>query len=456
MEITWKHKSVKQLISEHGPYHGTNPVEIIKSLSRELVLKAFTKEWDGPPYDILSLAKMLGFEVLPNNSIVDARISPRPKGNFLIEYNPSQIPARINFSLAHEIGHTLFSDCADMVRHRSKEMEDSSWELEFLCNVAAAEILLPYARFSNDANQVPFSLEGLIQLSNRYKASLESVFIRFSEVVEKPCMVMIARFQDNGDLVLDYEIKSTHCKLNDVADGYVIPKSSKAYDCIKAGWTSHDLEEWDIFQGEKYRVFAIGLPAIRRQTQLRAGLLIVPQDYDETPVRGMYEVRGDATEPRKGEGNKIIAQVVNTSAGTGFGFGKAMAKKYPASKKALEQWKSQKGVFVLGETQLVHLTGDVHAFQMVAQQGIFPKYGEIPLKYDSLQKCLVDLAEAAKHLNATVHMPMIGAGQAKGNWDIIQGMIFQELIKKDIEVTVYILPGAKQEKQQLSIELQLD
>ena len=38
-------------------------------------------------------------------------------------------------------------------------------------------------------------------------------------------------------------------------------------------------------------------------------------------------------------------------------------------------------------------------------------------------------------------MPRIGAGEAKGDWKIIEGMIHEELIKNDIKVTIYDLPG---------------
>jgi O-acetyl-ADP-ribose deacetylase (regulator of RNase III) len=390
---------------------------------------------------------MLGFEVMPNDTVPDARISSKAKGKFLIEYNPLQYPSRINFSLAHEIGHSLFSDCAETIRYRSKEMEDNSWELEFLCNVAAAEILLPYARFSKDANNASLTIDSLKELAEMYKASLECVFIRFCEVLEKPCMIMLCRFNAKNELELDYMLKSDSCGLDEIKGTYILPKDSKVYECIKSGWTSHGVEQWNIFKGQKYLVQAIGLPALRKQREPRVGILITPEHIEQTTKRSIYSVSGDATEPR-GNGNKIIAQVVNTSAGVGFGFGRAMAKKYPASKKALDEWKGNKTDFILGESQLKKLTDDVYVFQMVAQQGIFPKYGEVPLKYSSLHKCLIDLAKAAKHLNASVHMPLIGAGQAKGDWEIIQGMIFQELTKKDIQVTVYVLPGSKPEKTQ--------
>jgi hypothetical protein len=447
MKTNWKHKSVKRLQTEFADTYGSCPIDIIRSLSRDLILDAFARGWDGPPFDIIELSKIFGIEVMPNDLVVDARIIPKGKNKFLIEYNPFQNSARINFSLAHEIGHSLFSDCAETIRHRSKELEDDSWELEFLCNVAAAEILLPYAKFYKNANESPLTLDGLISLSEKYKASLEAVFIRFCEVVDKPCMIMLTQFNENDKLELQYAVKSDSCELDDLDDGFVVPDYSKAYECVKAGWTSHQLEEWKIFEGLNHRVFFIGLPPIRKQTQPRVGIFIVPEIFDAITFNNLYMIHGDATSPR-GEGNKIIAQVVNTYAGAGAGFGKAMATKFPASKKALNAWKEERSSFRLGKSQLVTLSADTWVFQMVAQEGIFPKYGKTPLKYDSLRKCLSELAQQAIKLNASVHMPMIGAGQARGNWEIIHGMIYQELCKKDISVAVYVLPGAKKDKHQ--------
>lgn len=438
MNRNWKHKSVQTLLTEHNDLGFHNPLDIIKHLARELVLNAFTKGWQGPPFDIIELAKLNGYEVAPSDLVIDARILPRPKNKYLIEYNPFQNPRRISFSIAHEIGHTLFSDCSETIRYRSKELETSAWELEFLCNVAAAEILLPYAVFSEDANNTPLNLDSLIELANKYKASLESVFIRFCEVVQKPCMILLANINENDELEVQYSVKSDDNNLV-FPEKYVVPKWSKAYECKKSGWTSYDIEEWDIFDGTRCLIHSVGLTSIRKHQEPRIGIFIVPESVEESTHSELYIIKGDATEPRA-EGAKIVAQVVNTSASVGFGFGKSMSKKYPATRKALETWKEDKFNFVLGESQLVQIDSETFAFQMLAQKGIFPKNGEVPLKYSSLQKCLVELRECAKSLGASVHMPMIGSGQAKGDWEIIKGMIFQELVKHDIDVTVYTLP----------------
>ena len=92
---------------------------------------------------------------------------------------------------------------------------------------------------------------------------------------------------------------------------------------------------------------------------------------------------------------------------------------------------------------------------MLAQEGLFPKKNKIPLRYSSLQNCLSKLADLALELNASIHIPQIGAGQAKGNWDIIQGMLFDELIVKGIKVTVYLLPGGSGYNSKLKSRLTL-
>lgn len=434
-QIEWTHPSVIKLIKESKT---SDAISVIKERSRQLVLEAFNKGWSGPPFDVVQLAKLNGIPVAPYELVTDARILPQPNETFKIEYNPFQSPARINFSIAHEIGHTLFSDCANTIRYREKKLEDESWQLEFLCNVAAAELLLPYAEFSNEANEVDLNVNSIIDLARKYNASVESVFLRFCEVVEKPCAMALASVTSDGTLRVDYSKSSA---MSDIIlnRGYVIPPESNVYECKKTGWTSHSLESWDIFAGQKYRVYGVGLSPIKRQLIARVGIFLVPEVFDRNPSKSIYIVNGDATLPR-GEGRKIIGQVVNTSGALGFGFGRALSTRYPATKKSVQEWKKEK-TFRLGSTRLVKIDDHLFVFQMLAQEGIRGKFGSVPLKYSSLRQCLIKLYEEAEELGASIHIPAIGAGQAKGDWNVIKGMIYDELVRKGIEVTIYLLPG---------------
>ncbi len=437
-QIDWTHKSVLQLIKNNKQL-GEDPITIIKEKSRALILDAFTRGWLGPPFDVVQLAQMNNIQISPYELVPDARILPVRENQFKIEYNPFQSPARINFSIAHEIGHTLFADCAETVRNREVKLEDESWQLEFLCNVAASELLLPYAEFSVEANEIELTIDSLISLARKYNASVESVLLRFCEVVEKPCTMALASFNTKGELRVEYSKASPMSDIS-LPRGFLVPLTSNVYDCKKSGETSHKLESWEIFKNRKYRVYGAGLSPIRKQTTPRVGIIIVPEAYDTTPSRGIYWVTGDATMPR-GAGVKVIGQVVNTSGALGFGFGRAIAEKFPVAKKELQEWKKDKKTFRLGNSRMIKVNDDLYIFQMLAQEGIKPKFGSVPLRYNSLRNCLKTLCQEALEMNATIHIPAIGAGQAKGDWNVIKGMIHDELVKRGVDVTIYMRQG---------------
>ncbi|MEC7263985.1 MAG: ImmA/IrrE family metallo-endopeptidase [Bacteroidota bacterium] len=435
--VNWKHKSVLKLLSEDK--ESDDPIEIIIKRSRDLVLQAFNVGWVGPPFNMSHLASLIGYKVTPNELISEARIVP-DKGSFIIEYNPFQSTARTNFSIAHEIAHTLFTDCAETIRYRKNNLESGSWELEFLCNIGASELLLPYAEFTATANSIEPTISNIISLARDYQASVESVFLRLCSVVDYPCTMAICSYNRKGELIVSYSKNSKDSKLV-LEKGSKIDISSNAYECKKPGWTSYGVESWKQFNGEKLNVESVGLSPIRKQLVPRVGILISPCHFIKQRRKGIYLVSGDATEPR-GDSKKIIVQIVNTHAGVGFGFGKALAKKYKETKSSLQNWKKDKNQFKLGETNLVRVEFDIIVFQILAQDGLYPKNGSIPLKYSSLRNGLIRLREfIVQNPEYTVHMPAIGSGQAKGNWNLIKGMIYDELASYGINVTIYFLPN---------------
>lgn len=449
--MTWTHHSIKKLIEETGD---ENPVSVIRERARNLVLEAYESGWEGPPYNPIELSKLLNIEILPNDSVVDARTIPIKRKEFRIEYNPFGNPNRINFSIAHEIGHTLFNDCDDEIRNREDNAKATgNWELEFLCNIAASEILLPYGSISIDANKSPMNIEGLLEISKKYKASLESVFLRFTEVVDKPCGILICHYKNKKNIIVDYFKPSTSLDLM-IEKGYTIPLDSVSYESKAPGWTARGSEKWGIFNGEEFTVFSIGLPPLKKESDNRVGIFIVPKTFSDNILSKKINLEyGDATKPR-GKGVKIIAQLVNTYGGLGIGFGKALSKNYPQVKEKMEEWKNDKDTFKLGNSQIFRVEKELYVYQMLAQKGLFAKKDEIPLRYSSLRKCIKDLADKAIELNASIHMPQIGTGQAKGDWNLIQGMIHDEIIKRGIIVNVYMLPGTVY-KSKLKSELTL-
>ena len=166
-KIQWTNPSVKELAGQD------DPLETIVDKTRQLVLDAMDNGWDGPPYDPFQLAELRKISVVPNTDIPDARIMPT-SGNPEIEFNPNRSYARIRFSLAHEIAHTLFPDYKKSIHNRSGRLKRSDdWQIELLCNVSAAEILMPFGPAS-EIQKIPIKMSNIIAIKDKYHVSTEA------------------------------------------------------------------------------------------------------------------------------------------------------------------------------------------------------------------------------------------------------------------------------------------
>lgn len=77
---------------------------------------------------------------------------------------------------------------------------------------------------------------------------------------------------------------------------------------------------------------------------------------------------------------------------------------------------------------------------MIGQHGIYKdSKGLPPIRYDAVRQCLKEVALFTIAHKASVHMPRIGCGLAGGKWELMEQIIKEELITKEIAVTVYDL-----------------
>jgi hypothetical protein len=86
----------------------------------------------------------------------------------------------------------------------------------------------------------------------------------------------------------------------------------------------------------------------------------------------------------------------------------------------------------------VSVRDDLTLVSLVAQHGFKPSAGP-RLRYSALSSALEKVAHLAIAKGATVHMPRIGAGEAGGDWRIIEGIVQETLTARGIMVTVYHL-----------------
>jgi O-acetyl-ADP-ribose deacetylase (regulator of RNase III) len=147
-------------------------------------------------------------------------------------------------------------------------------------------------------------------------------------------------------------------------------------------------------------------------------------------------VQGDATSPI-GEGIKIIAHICNDVGAWGAGFVLAISSRWVEPEQRYHVWHSNQS-FKLGNIQVVKVNDDTYVANMIAQHGVGFYQGP-PIRYPALRQCLMKLYRESRRMEASVHMPRIGCGLAGGEWDKVKEIIYDELVDKGVEVTVYDL-----------------
>lgn len=445
----WTHPSISAIGQESDPIH------FITESARDLVFRAIESGWQGPPFDPFQLANFAGIKVLPSEEVTDARTIPAAGGRFIIEFNPNRPRHRIKYSICHEIAHTFFPDCSERIRNRAsiQEMNGSDWQLEMLCNMGAAELLMPIGTFQTPEEH-RLSIDQILALRKKYEVSVDAVLLRTVNLTIEPCFVFSASLRagigKERKYYIDYARPSRAWDQR-IPSGLPLPKTTIAAECTAIGFTAKGTEQWSR-AGEILNVECVGLPPYPNQTVPRVAGIGYSTTSGHTESKHITFLRGDATSPRAA-GPKVIAQIVNDKAQTwGAGFALAVRRKWPKVQEQYRVWAAEgRRNLTLGNVHIDEVSDETWIASLVAQHG----YGPSPtprIRYGALDQALSKLSLAATAHGATVHMPRLGAGQACGSWSIIEEMINEHLCRANIEVFVYDLPGdaeAKQEHQAL-------
>jgi O-acetyl-ADP-ribose deacetylase (regulator of RNase III) len=152
-------------------------------------------------------------------------------------------------------------------------------------------------------------------------------------------------------------------------------------------------------------------------------------------------VVGDATQP-EGSGPRVIVHLCNDIGGWGRGFVLALSRRWAEPERRYRAWHrgEEATSFALGQVQFVLVKTDLWVANLIGQHGVDVQDGQPPIRYEAVREGLARVAAFATKHGASVHMPRIGTGLAGGSWDVIANLIRDELMSRDIPVTVYDLP----------------
>jgi Zn-dependent peptidase ImmA (M78 family)/O-acetyl-ADP-ribose deacetylase (regulator of RNase III) len=438
----WNHPSVKMFAE------GSDAVQKMISLARHLALKVLETTSNSSAIDPFALAESKHIPVVANETIADARLVPLPGDRCRIEFNPHQPKSRTRFSIAHELAHTFFVDWRDAIRNRESRgnFNRHEWELEMLCNIGAAELLMPISSFPELRSEA-LDIRHLMKLKDSLEVSAEALLARVARLTNEPCAMFAASRVEQGELAgrykIDYAIPSRSWGQTQHITGLLPPKTSLA-DCMVIGFTAFGDETWDAIG--HLHVQGVGVAPYRGTRFPRVlGLVRSSEDTGRRSVRIAY-VTGDATRLR-GTGPRILAHVINDKAiSWGFGFARAVASKWPKAEKAFRQHIfSDKSAMRLGNTFNTEVEPELWTFQMIAQHGYGPR-STTRIRYSAIESCLEELARFAQQQHANVHMPRVGTGYGGGKWEVVADLIDEIVCAAGVSVTVYELPGARPEQ----------
>ena len=130
---------------------------------------------------------------------IDGMLSRRARGDWCISYDADVVvPGRINFTLAHELGHYF---C-----HRQRQADfqcgqgamldyygEASRQMEKEANVFASYLLMPATDFRQQIDGQTVTLELLGEVADRYQTSFTATALKWLEITEEAAMLVVAR-----------------------------------------------------------------------------------------------------------------------------------------------------------------------------------------------------------------------------------------------------------------------
>ena len=181
-------------------------IERARKLVNELVS---LRGHDKPPFLPEEFACLQGVKGIVKTELgKTSAVLLRFTDGVVIKVNKNHHPVRQNFSIAHEIGHLLFSELK--LEHYINSIEYRTFNpqakartrekaRERLCDVAAAELLMPEQIFKKYLTNFGLSINSVELLAHIFRTSIQATALRIAEVSNEPCLMLMWRpFPENN------------------------------------------------------------------------------------------------------------------------------------------------------------------------------------------------------------------------------------------------------------------
>lgn len=168
-----------------------NPQTGIVQLARALLNEA---EIAASPVNLHLLASFQRIHEIGEVDMPHAgRLIPED-AHFRVEVNARHSRGKQRFSIGHEIGHTFIPSYRRqprIIQDMTTGLFEAGQEEEYLCDTAAAEILLPDQLFRPQAASLGCNLDAVVKLARLFDASREATARRLVEMNMWPCALAV-------------------------------------------------------------------------------------------------------------------------------------------------------------------------------------------------------------------------------------------------------------------------
>jgi Zn-dependent peptidase ImmA (M78 family) len=152
---------------------------------------------DKPPFSPGEYARLQDIKVVNEDLNETSAVLLRFQDGYVIKVNQTHNMARQNFSCAHEIGHTLFSELKldnyiPNIEYRTFNPQAHAFARqrvrERLCDAAATELLMPESVFKRYLLDYGVSINSIERLADIFRVSIHTACWRVAEVSPEPCI----------------------------------------------------------------------------------------------------------------------------------------------------------------------------------------------------------------------------------------------------------------------------
>lgn len=201
---------------------------------------------DSIPVDVTRYAEAAKATIKISNDLAEDESGQNfPIGDsHIIVVNGNHREERQRFTILHEIAHIVLElpsqnhgpnlSTSDLVSYRRRPHE------EILCDVFAAECLLPHSKFRKDVEDVDVSMDEVMKLANRYKASVTSTGSRFALNCRVPCAFIL---MEDGKIRYASMSQSLRERKGWIDFGTPIPRGSVAEKITRSSSKLKDYDE---------------------------------------------------------------------------------------------------------------------------------------------------------------------------------------------------------------------